>query len=268
MEAQIKPDLRTHGKPPFNVVVLHGGPGAAGGLMPLAQALSTRHGVLEPLQQAPSIAGQLRELKTVLENNAHPPVTLIGHSWGAWLGYLFAAGQAGLVKKLIMVASGGFDEKYAAVTQKTRFSRLGEQERKEVKNLLKIFSNPSADTANRDFLRIAELFFKVDTYDHLPQKELDVKVDIEIYKQVWKEATLLRRSGKLLETGKKITAPVVAIHGDYDSHPHEAVQLPLSNVLENFRFFLLPNCGHKPWIERQARDRFFSILERELSSAR
>jgi pimeloyl-ACP methyl ester carboxylesterase len=262
----MKPDLRIYGNPPFDVVVLHGGPGAAGGLRPLAQALSTRHGVLEPLQRASSIAGQLGELKTMLEKSANSPVTLIGHSWGAWLGYLFAAENVGLTKKLVMVGSGGFEEKYAIKTQETRFSRLSEPDREEVKKLLKIISHRSSASSNRDFARLAELFSKVDAYDPLPQQALDVEVDIDIYKQVWKEATLLRRSGKLLEMGKQITTSVVAIHGDYDSHPYEAVQSPLSGVLENFRFNLLPNCGHKPWIERQARDKFFDILERELSS--
>ena len=40
--------------------------------------------------------------------------------------------------------------------------------------------------------------------------------------------------------------------------------MPLSTVLENFRFIPLAKCGHKPWIERQARDRFFALLEEEL----
>jgi pimeloyl-ACP methyl ester carboxylesterase len=58
---------------------------------------------------------------------------------------------------------------------------------------------------------------------------------------------------------------VVAIHGDYDPHPAEGVQKPLSAILENFRFILLKNCGHKPWVERQARDRFYAVLKVELS---
>ncbi len=74
----------------------------------------------------------------------------------------------------------------------------------------------------------------------------------------------MRRSGKLLEMGREITSPVVAIHGDYDSHPAEGVEKPLSAVLTDFRFILLENCGHKPWIERQARERFFAVLEEEL----
>jgi len=35
-------------------------------------------------------------------------------------------------------------------------------------------------------------------------------------------------------------------------------------ILKSFSFHLLANCGHRPWIERQARDRFFSLLRDEL----
>jgi len=57
---------------------------------------------------------------------------------------------------------------------------------------------------------------------------------------------------------------VVALHGDYDPHPAEGVQKPLAATLKNFRFILLEKCGHKPWIERQSRDKFYAILKEEL----
>jgi pimeloyl-ACP methyl ester carboxylesterase len=78
------------------------------------------------------------------------------------------------------------------------------------------------------------------------------------------DAEELRRSGKLLKYGKHIKCPVVAIHGDYDPHPALGVQKPLSAILKNFRFILLKNCGHKPWVERQAKDEFYGILKEEL----
>ena len=31
-----------------------------------------------------------------------------------------------------------------------------------------------------------------------------------------------------------------------------------------FCFITLKNCGHKPWIEREAKQRFYEILEEEL----
>ena len=71
---------------------------------------------------------------------------------------------------------------------------------------------------------------------------------------------------ELLGLAPQIRCPVVAIHGDYDPHPAEGIQSPLSSAVNDFRFILLKNCGHLPWIERQAKDEFFALLRRELQS--
>ena len=81
---------------------------------------------------------------------------------------------------------------------------------------------------------------------------------------MWEEFEELRASGKLLELGKQIQCPVVVIHGDYDSHPLEGIREPLSPIIKDLRFFLLKNCGHTPWIEREAKAAFFEILHKEL----
>jgi pimeloyl-ACP methyl ester carboxylesterase len=81
---------------------------------------------------------------------------------------------------------------------------------------------------------------------------------------VWPQAAELRRNGKLLGLAGKIQCPVVAIHGDYDPHPAEGVSKPLAKIIPDFRLVLLKNCGHKPWIERQAKDRFYEVIREEL----
>ena len=77
----------------------------------------------------------------------------------------------------------------------------------------------------------------------------------------------MRKSGRLLEIGKYIRCPVVAIHGDYDPHPAEGVEKPLSVLLKSFRFIMLKRCGHKPWVEREAKEQFFRILKNEAKAA-
>ena len=99
----------------------------------------------------------------------------------------------------------------------------------------------------------------------LPMKiQLTQLVNQHIFQNVWKQAEQLRKSGELLELAKDIQCPVLAIHGDYDPHPAEGLQKPLSVLLKDFRFILLPKCGHKPWIERNAKEKFFVILEKEI----
>ena len=251
-------NLRTYGKPPYVAALLHGGPGVSGEMAPVAQELSVSRGILEPLQTKASIEGQMGELKLLLEEMAANPVVLIGYSWGAWLGFLFAARHPGLVRRLIMVSSGPFDEKYAAQIQETRMNRLSKEEKKQFKSLPGRLENPWA------FSRFGELLSRTDFYEPLPIKPAEVELNPEIYKSVWAEAVLMRQSGKLLEEGKKIQCPVLALHGDHDPHPAEGVEKPLRGLVKDFRFVLLDKCGHNPWMEKYAREEFYRILNEEL----
>jgi pimeloyl-ACP methyl ester carboxylesterase len=257
-------NLRKYGEVPFNVAVIHGGPGAPGDMAPVARELASGWGILEPLQTAASLEGQVQELKTVLEQDGDLPVTLIGFSWGAWLSFIFAADHPASVEKLILVGSGGYEARYAAGIHETRLNRLSEEDRTEVQSLIKVLDDPAAGDKSAAFARFGALFSKADAYDPMGYESEVIEYQAGIFESVWKDAAELRRSGRLLELGKRIQCPVVAIHGDYDPHPAEGVQKPLSAILKSFRFVLLKNCGHMPWIERQARDEFYRILKEEL----
>jgi len=257
-------NLRKYGKAPFKVVLVHGGPGAAGEMAPVARELVSVCSVLEPLQTASSLKGQVKELKTILQKNAYLPVTLIGFSWGAWLSFIFTANYPEFAKKLILIGSGPFEEKYAAQIQETRLSRLSKEEIKEVISLMELLNNSATENKITAFKRFGILFSKADAYDPimLESEVIDYKVDI--FQSVWKDAAELRRSGKLLELAKHIKCPVLAFHGDYDPHPADGVDKPLSATLKSFRFIQIKNCGHRPWIERKAKEEFYKLLISEV----
>ena len=255
-------NLRTYGDAPYRVAVIHGGPGAPGEMAPVARELSPNIGVLEPLQTADSINGQVAELKNVLEKSGNPPITLIGFSWGGWLSFIFAARHPSMVKKLIFVSSGPFDEKYVAQIMETRFKHLNADEKNEA--LLLFSTLDSACMKGNRFIRFGELMDKADSFDSLPHDSETLPGNPDIYQKVWAEASKIRRSRKLLNLGKMIRCPVVAIHGDYDPHPAVGVQEPLSRVLQDFRFILLEKCGHHPWFERQAKQQFYDVLGKEI----
>lgn len=257
-------NLRKYGSEPFKVAVIHGGPGAPGEMAPVARELSSTWGVLEPLQTAATLEGQVRELKDVLERNGALPTTLIGHSWGAWLSFISAASYPSLVKKLILIGSGPFEEKYVASIEATRLSRLSEEERVETLSLIETLDDSTIKDKNKLMARFGELMSKADSYDPLPHDSEGLEFQYDINKSVWEGAKELRSSGKLLELGNRIQCPVIAIHGDYDPHPSEGVKVPLSATLKDFRFILLEKCGHYPWFERSARDKFYDILKNEV----
>jgi pimeloyl-ACP methyl ester carboxylesterase len=255
-------NLRIYGTAPYRLAVIHGGPGAPGEMVPMARELSPNIGVLEPLQTADSINGQVAELKNVLEKSGNPPITLIGFSWGGWLSFIFAARHPSMVKKLIFVSSGPFDEKYVAQIMETRFKHLNADEKNEA--LLLFSTLDSACMKGNRFIRFGELMDKADSFDSLPHDSETLPGNPDIYQKVWAEASKIRRSRKLLNLGKMIRCPVVAIHGDYDPHPAVGVQEPLSRVLQDFRFILLEKCGHHPWFERQAKQQFYDVLGKEI----
>ncbi len=252
-------NLRTYGPSPYQVALLHGGPGAQGELRPVAQELASSRGVLEPLQTRDSIEGQIQELKITLEEHASLPVILAGYSWGAWLAFLTASRYPGLVRKLVLVSAGPFEEKYAGQILQTRLGRLSLKEKAVAKILL------GKKSLSRDeFSRLGELMALVDDYDPLPMKPEGMDLNPVIFEKVWKEAAELRKSGKLLEAAGKIQCPVVAIHGDHDPHPFRGVEEPLKSLRSGFRMILLEKCGHTPWMEKKAREIFFKVLEENL----
>ncbi len=257
-------NLRKYGKAPFDVAVVHGGPGAPGEMAPVAKELSALRGILEPLQTAKSIDGQIGELQDVVIKRGHPPMTLIGWSWGAWLSYLFAAQNPALAKKLILIASGPFEEKDARNIMQIRLNRLNEEECAKALLLINVLEDPAMADKNDALLRLGKLLSKADAYDPIPHESQTLECQYDIYQNVWDQASALRRNGKLLEYGSKILCPVVAIHGDFDPHPAEGVRRPLTRSLKDFRFILMEKCGHTPWMERSAKDRFYATLKKEL----
>lgn len=260
-------NIRLYGDPPYRVAVIHGGPGAPGSVAAVARALSRGLGVMEPLQTECTLEGQVQELRETLLRHGLTPVTLIGHSWGAWLAFMVSSRYPDLVRKLILVSSAPFREEFVGQLHQKRLSRLEPDEQVEFQELLTRLATVNAGDKSACLERLGALVAKSDNFDvgTIPTDIADaVAVDGDQYQRVWTEAAQLRRSGALLEMARSISCPVVSVHGDSDPHPALGVKQPLERVLPSFRFVLLDRCGHSPWKERYASERFYAILREEL----
>jgi pimeloyl-ACP methyl ester carboxylesterase len=180
------------------------------------------------------------------------------------LSFLFAAQNPALVKKLILIASGPFEEKDAQNIMKTRLNRMSEKERTEALLLMDALERPTVLDKDKVLMRLGKLISKSDSYDPIPQNSSVLMANFDTFQSVWGQAEELRSSGQLINYGRKIKCPVVAIHGDFDPHPAEGIRRPLSRILKDFRFILLKNCGHTPWTERLAKDQFYKTINKEL----
>ena len=254
--------MNKHGSPPYQVVLLHGGPAAPGEMQPVGEWLA-EHGIsaLEPYQSKSSINDLVTELRGQITSDAEIPVTLIGWSWGAWLGVIFAAQHPELVHKLILIGSGPFDAQLASNIMDTRLSRMTESKRSHLDALRQQLASATETERNQLMLQIGMLFDNADSFAPLPHANDIQSFDYEQYTSIWTEASDLRQSGVLLDYVTYIKCPVVAIHGDYDPHPAAGVEPPLSRILTDFRFILLKQCGHHPWFEQHARQHFFQVLQ-------
>ncbi len=259
---------RRYGEAPFRIAVVHGGPGAGGELAPVARELARRRGVLEPIQTATTLEGQVIELRHAIERHAEVPATLVGYSWGAWLACLVASAHPPIVARLVLVSSGPFEPGYFGRLQETRMARLSPGERAEFEEVVRRLNAPICETRDEALARLGALCSKTDDFDPLPwgtRADEAVPCDGAMFHGVWTAAAEMRRTGELMGRVRRIRCPVVAIHGAYDPHPAEGVEKPLSAALREFRFVLLDRCGHTPWLERHARGAFYEALEGALA---
>ena len=260
-------NVRIYGDGPYHAVAVHGGPGAAGSMKMVCEELSKTHNVIEALQTETTIDAQLQELKEVLESYVDEAVTLIGHSWGAMLVYMFASKHPELVKKIILVSSGSLEDKYTSTiiqSREQKMHKLTDSEREELNQLQTKFITENSDKLNKAFARYGALMEKLDTYEPTSTITDDSLYNYAIFKSIWQDAVSLRKSGVMHAMGKQIKCDVTVIHGTYDSHPADGIRASLENVIKSFNFILLEKCGHTPWLEKYAKAKFYEIVRNTL----
>ena len=85
--------VRLYGKAPYEAVLVHGGSGAIGSLKGFAEEL-------------------IEELFCQIKIHCTSKVSLIGHSWGAWLVALFAEKYPEIVKNVILIGCAPLEDNY------------------------------------------------------------------------------------------------------------------------------------------------------------
>lgn len=255
--------VRKHGKEPYYIVVLHGGPGAASSAFGLAKLISKEFGVLEPMQSKYTIMEQEEELREQIENHCSGKVILVGHSWGAWLAGLFAERFPDKVEKVILIGCGPLDEVYVSQIGERRKRNMSSEETEEFDKTLRQLEEGFGEK-DEYLRRLGEICDRADGYQEEKNLRDKAEVNGELYEKVWKEAAGLRKSGKLLERFGRISCPLVLIQGVVDPHPSEGVIQPLRDRNVDIKSYVLDKCGHTPWKEKYAREEFAEVLFLEL----
>lgn len=253
--------VRLYGKKPYSIVLVHGGPGAIGSLKGFAKDLNERTGVgvVEAIQSKYSITKLIEELYHQIIDNCDEKVTLIGHSWGAWLIALFAEKYPEKVERIILVGSGPLEDKYVSEIGLRRKQNMSEDNSLIFQRLV------NNEVTDEDMEKIPKIFEQSDNFC-LENRELHSadKTDSKMHNVIWDEAAKLRTSGELLEVFKKITCKIYLVQGDKDPHPVNGVTIPLQENSVMCEAYILENCGHSPFMEKYAKDNFYKILIRIL----
>ena len=164
-----------------------------------------------------------------------------------------------------MIAATSFEEKYALNVINEELIRLNEEERAEVFSLAESIRKIDGRDKSGSFARLCRLFTRAESYDQLPHEDEVLEYQPGINEKIGLDVRALLASGEFLKLGEKIQCPVTVIQGDHDPRLADGVREPLDRVLENFKFMLLEKCGHTPWLEKFARDKFFEVLKKEIT---
>ncbi len=108
--------IRFHGDHGPLVITLHGGPGASGSAVRLAQGLSHDFRVIEPWQRLSSeipltVAVHIQDLRDlILSRCKGEKPSLVDSSWGAMLALAYAAEYSETINCIALVGCGTFDK--------------------------------------------------------------------------------------------------------------------------------------------------------------
>lgn len=252
--------IRRYGNAGPFVILLHGGPGAPGYMAPVARGLADSFRVLEPFQRASgkeplSVAGHVADLQEIVRSQCEGMTpAIVGHSWGAMLALAYAAENAESTGPLVLIGSGTFDPASRQETLHTRQTRMDDEFRKRMR-LTGEICDP-----NEAFRAMGELFLPLDSYD-LATTEMELGgCDVRAFDESWQDMLRLQEDGTYPASFHSIKTPVLMLHGAADPHPGEIIRASLQPYLPQLEYLELERCGHYPWLEQYARDRFFDVL--------
>lgn len=243
------------------VIAVHGGPGAMGGMAPVAQGLAGGFRVLEPWQrggggQPLTVARHVADLHEVVQAHcsARRPA-LVGHSWGAMLILAYAATHPDEAGPLLLVGCGTFDPAARAQMRAVRRARMGGEVGAKLAHLEREIEDP-----DRRLCALGRLMMAVDSCDLVSTEPGLERCDAVAHQETWEDMMWLQEEGVYPALFALIRSPVLMVHGAADPHPGRLIRDGLAPYLPQLEYHEWAQCGHYPWLERAVGDGFFSVV--------
>jgi pimeloyl-ACP methyl ester carboxylesterase len=204
------------------------------------------------------VAGHVADLHERLQSTA---IRLVGFSWGAMLALTYAARHPAEVDRVVALGCGTFDAEARQVYQARMIERMDDRILSRV-NKIQASLATEANQAKRDalFAELGGVYTHLQAFDPQEPDIGELYCDERAFRETWTDAVSLQEQGVQPAEFARITAPVTMIHGQADPHPGPLIYESLRPHIRTLRYIEIPQCGHKPWIERHAATAFYAAL--------
>ena len=253
--------IGTYGSSGPTVIVLHGGPGAAGYMAPVARGLADLFRVLEPWQRgsggAPlTVARHVADLHELVEahcGEARP--ALVGSSWGAMLALAYAAAHPSRAGPLVLIGCGTFDRTARGRMEAILEERMDDRLRQRMERLPEEFPDP-----DERLKAMGDVILPLYSYE-LATTDQEVKeCDARAHHETWTDMVRLQEEGVYPTAFAAIDGPVLMLHGTVDPHPGQMIRASLEPHVPQLEYREWEQCGHYPWREKAVADQFHHTL--------
>ena len=101
---------------------------------------------------------------------------------------------------------------------------------------------------------------RLDSVERVAGGARPLQCDARGHDETWSDELRLQAEGAHPAAFTAVRAPVLMLHGDFDSHPGAMIRASLAPYLPQLEYVEFSRCGHYPWLERHACDAFFATL--------
>jgi len=164
------------------------------------------------------------------------------------------------------VGCGTYDAESRALYQEALAARPGEAGLRRVEELRRRMAGAAGAQGDGLLAALGRLMEEAQAYDALPETGDPVRVDRQGHEETWGDVLRLQAEGVEPAAFAAITCPVLMLHGDDDPHPGPATFALLRRYVPQLRYRGFPRCGHRPWVERHAREPFLAALREWLAA--
>jgi proline iminopeptidase len=240
------------------VVLLHGGPGLADYLGPLADELVDGYQVVRYQQRGlpPSttcgpftIESHVDDALAVLDHTSNDPVLVVGHSWGGHLAMHLAIRHPGRLRGMVIVdplgavGDGGEADMFKSMAQ-----RIPPEQMARAQELDETAMRGEGKTEDAiESLRLLWPGYFADPNHPPPMPRMDLSLPCSA--QTW-ESIHSHLNGRTLEEAlPSIRVPCVFVLGGASPIPPRHGEATAA-LLTGASVVVVEGCGHFPWLER------------------